>query len=144
MIISYNCPCLTSTMWYYVVHIVWIVRVRMRVITTSNTRISLSLARSLARRRSCYYYDPWLYSVLMWWIPWYMFDENTRIRDTYRSTSTNECDWDNKKSMHSITNYTIDIYPARAHLMYSVSRPKNERSIDGQSRGSWGVIFTWF
>jgi len=21
---------------------------------------------------------------------WYMFDENTRIRDTYRSTSTNE------------------------------------------------------
>ena len=41
---------------YYVAHIV--VRIRMSVITTTNTRISLSLARSLARRRSCYYYDP--------------------------------------------------------------------------------------
>ena len=39
---------------YYVVHIV--LRVRMSVITATNTRISLSLARSLARRRSCYYY----------------------------------------------------------------------------------------
>jgi len=41
---------------YDVVHIV--VRVRMSVITTTDARISLSLARSLARRRSCYYYDP--------------------------------------------------------------------------------------
>ena len=41
---------------YYAVHIV--VRVRTSVITTTNTRISLSLARSVARRRSCYYYDP--------------------------------------------------------------------------------------
>ena len=41
---------------YHVVHIV--LRVRMSVITTTNTRISLSLARSLARRRSCYYCDP--------------------------------------------------------------------------------------
>ena len=51
---------------YDVVHIV--VRVRMSVITTTDARISLSLARSLARRRSCYYYDPWSYSVLKWWI----------------------------------------------------------------------------
>ena len=39
----------------HVVHIV--LRVRMSVITATNTRISLSLARSLARRRSCYYYE---------------------------------------------------------------------------------------
>ena len=70
-----------------------------------------------------------------------MFDENTRIRDTYCSASTNECDYDNK-CMHSITNYTMDIYLVRVHLMYSVSRTKNERFIDGQSRGSWGVLFT--
>ena len=39
---------------YYVVHIV--LRVQMSVSTATNTRISLSLARSLARRRSCCYY----------------------------------------------------------------------------------------
>ena len=70
-----------------------------------------------------------------------MFDENTRIRDTYRSTSTNEGDYDNK-CMHSITNYTTDIYLVRVHLMSSISRPKNERFIDWQSRGSWGAFFT--
>ena len=38
-----------------------------------------------------------------------MFDENTRIRDTYRNTSTkNEGDHDDK-CMHSITNYETDI-----------------------------------
>ena len=53
-----------------------------------------------------------------------MFDENTRIRDTYySSTSTkNEGDHDNK-CMHSITNYTTDIYLVRVHLMSSVTRP---------------------
>ena len=63
---------------------------------------------------------------------------------TYRSTSTkNEGDHDNK-CMHSMTNNTTDIYLVRVHLMSSVSRPKNERFIDWQSRGSWGALFTWF
>ena len=44
--------------------------------------------------------------------------------------------------MHSITNCTIDMYLVRVHPMYSVSRPPNERLIDGQSRGPWGVLFT--
>ena len=42
----------------------------------------------------------------------------------------------------SITNYTIDIYLVRVHLMFSASRPKNERFIDGQLSGSWGAFFT--
>ena len=42
--------------------------------------------------------------------------------------------------MHSITYYTIDIHLVRVHLIYSVSRPKSERFIDGQSRGSWGAF----
>ena len=55
-----------------------------------------------------------------------------------------KCGWDNK-CMHSITKYTIiDIYLIRVHLMYSVSTPKNETFIDGQSCGSWGAFFTWF
>ena len=46
--------------------------------------------------------------------------------------------------MHSITNNTADIYLVRVHVMSSVSRPKNERFIDWQSRGSWGSFFTSF
>ena len=69
--------------------------------------------------------------------------ENTRTYTcTYRSTSTkNDGDHDNK-CMHSITNNTTDIYLVRVHVMSSVSRPKNERFIDWQSRGSWGAFFT--
>ena len=37
--------------------------------------------------------------------------------------------------------YTLYEY---TYLMFCVSRPKNERFIDGQSRGSWGAFFTWF
>ena len=44
------------------------------------------------------------------------------------------------KCMHLITNYTTDIYLVQVHLMSSVSRPKIERFIDLQSRGSWGAF----
>ena len=32
--------------------------------------------------------------------------------------------------MHYIPNYTIKVYLVRVHLMYSVSRLKNEKLID--------------
>ena len=72
-----------------------------------------------------------------------MFDENTRIRDTYySSTSTkNEGDHDKNACIKLLTTqqtYTVYEYIS---FMSSVSRPKNERLIDWQSRGSWGALF---
>ena len=54
-----------------------------------------------------------------------MFDENA----LYRSTSTkNEGDHDNK-CMHSITNYTTDVYLVRVHLIHVKRQQAKKREV---------------
>ena len=70
-----------------------------------------------------------------------MFDENTRIRDTYHSTSTNECDQVNKY-MHTITNYTIDVYTLYEYTSCIASAGQKTRGSSMGSRMARGVRFS--